>query len=172
MITCINTRHNGAPTPSVTTCLWAAHEAFRSFISGEIAFGTTIIELTPTRIVCRTDPSGSKVVDVVTFEGREGDMLPLFRAAVAYITIMGDAGEKVYDHALDQLPMLPDGGYWPFLVAQLLPLIAGGSLAGLVCLLATGNTPTRELLDLGPKALLIAATYSLETGWPLVEVLA
>lgn len=90
--------HSGYPTPPI--CRKAtAEEAFGMLVENELGFGGQVLEVTPTRVVVRTNVLSC--VDTATFEGNLEEMRHLFEIAAYYSVAMSD--KEIFSRTSDKV---------------------------------------------------------------------
>ena len=167
MIRYKNTRFNGAE--DVIEDERPVHQAFNNLVFAEIGFGTRILELTETKIVCQTNVLGCPVV--VEFTGLSDEMEPLYKAAAVYCLIRGERSDELSQLVIDALPQTHDGGYRPFDLVHLSDILAGQIIYRLVALLAIGIDPTTWPQGVSAEDTLAAVCLQLETDTPAPELI-
>jgi len=169
VITYVNARYNGSPEPNVTQHKKSTHAAYTSLVRFEIGYGGVIVDLSPTKVVCKTPVLGS--VDVVTFTGSEKDMRPLVLAAGYSLQLRAAHKDELIDGTMRSLSSLTGGKPKTFEVAHFGPLLMGQSIAKAACLLGIEVEPTEGLLNRSFDDLMAAAELHLETGEPFLSIL-
>lgn len=147
--------------------------ALEILLRWELGFGGMVTTVSPTSITVVTDVFGG-CVDTVVLSGSERDMVPLLQAVYFWAQATTDHfRELVMDRVLDALPQERGGGYLPFYVANLGPILYGENLVriGMLLALGVGEADMERCLALRLDDIRPAMELAAESGTPLPELL-